>query len=79
MDVGCGCTLWTCAMDAEFVLSDSQLNILESVTCEITTLVDRITEHTCVLQSSLMKGNRLQFVLPGRALPSKQLPKEQAA
>jgi hypothetical protein len=67
------------AVDVRFVLSDSQLNILETVTCEISTLVDRRMEHTCFLQLSLMTGNRLQFILPGKALPSKQLPKEQAA
>ena len=55
-------------MVAKFVLSGSQLNILETVACEISTLVDRIKEHYGFLQSSLMKGNRLQFILPGKAV-----------
>ena len=79
LDVRYGCRLWNYAMDAEFVLSDSQLNTLWIVTCDSSTLVVRIMEHSCYLQSSLMIGNRLQFILPGKALPSKQLPKEQAA
>ena len=79
VDVRYGCMLWMYATDAESVLSDTQLNIIGTVTCEISTAVDLIKEHYSFLRSSLMQGNRLQFILPGKALPSKQLPKEQAA
>ena len=68
MNIRCGCTTWMCAMDAKFVVSDSQLNILETVVCEISTLVDGVKERYCFLLSSLMKGNRLQFILPGKAV-----------
>ena len=55
VNVRCGCALW---------MQNSQLNTLETVACEISTLVDRY----CFLQLTLMKGNRLQFILPGKAV-----------